>query len=689
MNFPNNMMVNVLTEALGWTLLHSLWQGLIVVVALAIFLTLMKGRSPESRYFLSLLALGVLFTWIVATFLTQYGNFYNQQISMEYEETWAADFSEEMYIEMAEISSADYQLWEFSQRMRPYMPWISVIWAAGFMFFTLRWAGGLYHVHQLRSNGVRPVEYDWKLKVNKLAEKVGLNRSITLYESFRVSVPMVIGHLKPVILLPVGMLNGISPAQLEAVIVHELAHIRRNDFLINMLISMVESLLFYHPAYWWISSQIQTEREHCCDDLAVKYCGDPLSYARVLADLEENRLSNLRLAMGLSGQKKYLLRRIRRIVVPEATEAQLQGKSVFGLILVIVLTAVAGLSPQTVRPFAQNIAQELEDFPLVAAIPSVPGMIGYPEFYASIDTPPPAVAPPAEPEGGWGEMPEMPEMPEFPEFPEFPENFFSSELPDSAAMKAFRESMLEFQEQQEEWSQEVGEYWREYAEKLSMQARFYADVSREQSLANALEMLEHEKMLGSKEHREAFEEARRQLAESRNQLHEEDFQRKEEEILRRHEEALEREMEALERAREMQEHQREMQELSRERMREMEERIRQEHHDRIQEQQEHMREQQQHMREQQEHVREQMREVEEQVRAERERYKGMSSNLKSELLRDGLILSADEKVKIRVQDGELKINGKKLSGDQNRKYRAILRKFGFDADEDGSLQFDF
>lgn len=683
-------MANILTEALGWTLLHSLWQGLVVMTALGILLTLMKGRSPESRYYLSLLSLGAMFAWIVATFFAQYDTISSQYLFAGYAEMWPEDFSEEIFVESAVSPAISFSLWSFSEKIRPFMPWISVIWAAGFMFFTLRWAGGLYHIHQLRSNGIRPVAYDWQLKVNKLSEKLGLTKSITLYESFRVSVPIVIGHLKPVILLPVGMLNGISPAQLEAVIVHELAHIRRNDFAVNLMISLVESMLFYHPAYWWISSHIQAEREHCCDDLAVKYCGDPISYAKVLADLEESRLENMRLAMQLGGQKKYLLRRIRRIVVPEASEPQIQGKSVFGLALVITMTAIAWLSPQTGRTIGTNFVGEIEyDFPIVSSIPSVPGMIGYPEFYAAIDTPPPGTEPMDEPAGGWGEMPEMPEMPEFPEFPEFPENFYSSELPDSAAMAEFRMSMQHFQEEQKEWGRQIGEYWREYAEQLSAQTNVYANAETSRRMEHALERLAQAEIYGKEEQIRALEEAQERLAEARERLREgdtnfpemqaeRDLQRREEDIIRRHEEAKARELAALERAREMQErqldmhqHQLEIQQQNRERMREVQERIQREQEIRMKEQ------------------KERMKEMEVKMKAMKERHNSMEKELKSELRRDGLVSSDDQRVKIKISEDSFKINGQKLTEDQERKYRHILKKYGFNGGGGDSFQFDF
>ncbi|MEZ4826816.1 MAG: M56 family metallopeptidase [Bacteroidia bacterium] len=694
MYLANPIFTQILTEALGWTLLHSLWQGLVVMAALGILLSMMKYRTPESRYSLSLLALATMMTWMAGTFVSQYRSLYDRYIFYGYEEEVVVYENEFEAIELIEPAGG-FHLGTITGTIRPFMPWVSVLWAAGFLFFTLRWAGGLYYVHRLRTRGVRAVSYDWQLKINKLADRLGLSRGVTLYESFRISVPMVIGHLKPVILVPAGMLNGISPAQLEAIIVHELAHIRRNDFLINLLISAAEAVLFYHPAYWWIAAHIQEEREHCCDDMVIKYCGDPLSYAKVLADLEENRLENLRFAMRLTDNKKHLLRRIKRILVPEAGEMQLQGKSVFGLVLVICLTTVAWLMPQTAKTFTPHAYVMGEDeYPLMAGIPAIPGMIGYPEYYSVIDTPPPGDV---NFEGGWGEMPEMPEMPEF---PEFPENFFNSDLPDSTAMADFRRSMQQYQEEQREWSEQVGEYWRDYAQQLSEHSRQYADLAREKQLAEAMEMMAKADLAGNDAYREAMEEARQKLEEARDRLRddfneewddrkEEEFQRRIEDAARRHEEALEREMAALERTREIARNQRDIQrrhvDMEREKMlqiREMQERIRAEQEQRMVEQQEKM-------QEVEEKMREKMREAEHKMHAEMERHQSMQRELRGMMLEDGLINSEDEKVKIRITDDAFKVNGKKLDDDQERKYRRILRRWGFDAGESGTIQFDF
>ena len=180
----------------------------------------------------------------------------------------------------------------------------------------------------------------WQMAVVRLSRRLHIAAPVKLLESTLVDVPTVIGWLKPVMLLPASALAGLAPAQLEAIFAHELAHVRRHDYLVNLLQTVVETLLFYHPAVWWLSARIRTERENCCDDLAVALCGDPVAYARALADLEELRGTGGRLAMAANGAS--LVHRISRLLgAPSHTErtpAWLAG----GLALVLLSGIAAG-----------------------------------------------------------------------------------------------------------------------------------------------------------------------------------------------------------------------------------------------------------------------------------------------------------------------------------------------------------
>ena len=165
------------------------------------------------------------------------------------------------------------------------MPW----WLAGVLGLNLWQLGCWLAARRLRTVGAIPAGADWQERLRALGDKLGLARSVTLLESRRVYSPAVLGCLRPVALVPLGWLASCPAEQVELILLHELAHLRRRDDLIHLLRRFVESLFFYHPAAWWISSVIAEEREHCCDDLAVAVSGEPLGYARALAELEAMR----------------------------------------------------------------------------------------------------------------------------------------------------------------------------------------------------------------------------------------------------------------------------------------------------------------------------------------------------------------------------------------------------------------
>ncbi len=169
------------------------------------------------------------------------------------------------------------------------LPGVLAAWLTGTTLLLCRLNIGLIVARRMKSIATIPVAIELQALWNDLLHRLGIIRTVTLVNSTLVQVPTVIGWRHPAVLLPVGCLTGLSTIQLEAIFVHELAHIRRHDYLVSVFQSIVEAVLFYHPAVWWVSNQIRREREDCCDDLAVKVSGDPLAYAKALSLLEEHR----------------------------------------------------------------------------------------------------------------------------------------------------------------------------------------------------------------------------------------------------------------------------------------------------------------------------------------------------------------------------------------------------------------
>jgi beta-lactamase regulating signal transducer with metallopeptidase domain len=189
---------------------------------------------------------------------------------------------------------------------------LTICWLIGVFLLSLRLLIGLNQTRKISNQDRQPVAEYWQVMLKGLAQQLNIAKPVAIFQSAMVEVPTVIGWLTPIILLPPSALIGLTPGQLELILVHELAHIRRYDYFVNLLQTVIETLLFYHPAVWWVSHQIRLEREQACDDLVLEICGHPLVYARALTKLERLRQANPKLAMTANGGS--LMKRINRIL---------------------------------------------------------------------------------------------------------------------------------------------------------------------------------------------------------------------------------------------------------------------------------------------------------------------------------------------------------------------------------------
>jgi GWxTD domain-containing protein len=229
-----------------------------------------------------------------------------------------------------------------------YLPWLAPFWIAGVMFFHLRGVASWLFARRLGRKGVCAATASWQALLDRLAARVRVSRPVTLLESCLAEVPVVIGYVRPVILMPVGLLAGLPAGQVESILLHELAHIRRHDYLVNLLQIVVESLVFYHPAVWWISGVIRSERENCCDDVVVATQGDAFAYAAALTALEQNRGAVREAVLAATGGS--LVKRVRRLLVqPEGPRATLTPV-LSAAILIITAAAVLAAWQSTPPP---------------------------------------------------------------------------------------------------------------------------------------------------------------------------------------------------------------------------------------------------------------------------------------------------------------------------------------------------
>ncbi len=370
-----------MVESVGWVLVHFVWQGTAIALVLAALLALTSTAQATLRYALSCAALTVMLMATVATAVTVITSAEPTMAKQPSADDAAATSplrasSDEVAATTSSALQTVGKTFNAQQTPSPgssavraivvvAMPWVVAIWAVGVLFLSVRLVGGWWRTLVLRRVGIAPVP-EWCLtQLANLSSRLGITRPVTMVASLRVAVPIVLGHLKPVIVLPAAVVAGMNASQLEAIVAHELAHVRRHDYLVNLAQTVVETLLFYHPAVWWVSRQVRETREHCCDDLAVTICGSRAGYVHALLGLEELRSDDLRtsagaLALGATGGS--LLSRARRLLLQ--TEAQpgspLLAAGVIALTVVAVAGASASFAPEELAVREAPVLEEVE-----------------------------------------------------------------------------------------------------------------------------------------------------------------------------------------------------------------------------------------------------------------------------------------------------------------------------------------
>jgi beta-lactamase regulating signal transducer with metallopeptidase domain len=311
------MLDTPLIQSIGWALIHFVWQGTVIGIASALALRALAGARPTVRYAVACFSLASMLTVPVIAVLTDR----------------AGDPLTRAAVAAASVNVVP------PVPLDRLLPSAVIVWLAGVLLLSVRLVVAYLGVERLK-RATRTVDATVVGRVKLLAHRFGIDRSVRVFESTLVRVPTVVGCLRPVILLPASVIAGLDPAYLDAVLAHELAHVRRHDYLVNVLQSLVETLLFYHPAVWWCSRQIRIEREHCCDDMVVEAGGNRVAYAAALAQLEELRGLQPMLSLNASGGR--LLDRIRRLLgespMKERRSTMWTIAAALALVTAIVLT---------------------------------------------------------------------------------------------------------------------------------------------------------------------------------------------------------------------------------------------------------------------------------------------------------------------------------------------------------------
>lgn len=325
MNLLDTLSTSQAIQTFGWILLHSLWQGIVLAVFLKAALNLPKKVSANTRYLIACLTLVLMLLLPVATALRGNAEKYDvdsRETAFQFtkpNEKLLMPLETPARAEMSEIESS-YKLC-LRQAETRFFPWLVLLWLMGVLVSSLKLMGVWTYTQWLKQNKENLVLERWRSTLQKLCRQLQVSKTVVLLESSLVKVPTVIGWLKPVILVPSSALTGLTPQQFELILAHELAHIRRYDYLINLFQIIIETVLFYHPAVWWVSTQILNERENACDDLAVSVGGDAVTYADALVAMERLRKVNPSFAMAADGGS--LSNRIHRLLGVEMPDSKL------------------------------------------------------------------------------------------------------------------------------------------------------------------------------------------------------------------------------------------------------------------------------------------------------------------------------------------------------------------------------
>jgi beta-lactamase regulating signal transducer with metallopeptidase domain/beta-lactamase class D len=317
---------SVLVQQIGWSLIHSVWQDALIALGLMAILKLLSHAKPQSRYFIACVALAAM---IILPAVTTYVLHTRQTASLDIvvDDDSAVAVSVDSRLQNIRaignerivgtqkidwINQTITEAGNTSERVEKFLPWLILSWMVGVVIYAIKLGGSLFCAANLRRLTVTPSNPKLEDMVNELTSRLSIKRKIKICESSLINVPMTTGWLYPLILIPPSSLLGLTPFQLQMIIAHELIHIKRFDFLINFLQSVVEILLFFHPAAIWTSKKIREEREYVCDDLTLALCKDSVGYARALTKVArfQRQAEQLAVAATSGGELKDRIYRL-------------------------------------------------------------------------------------------------------------------------------------------------------------------------------------------------------------------------------------------------------------------------------------------------------------------------------------------------------------------------------------------
>lgn len=315
-----------LIQALGWTVVHSLWQGSIIAWVLYLWLSNSKATN-NIRYVGSLYAMLSMVLASAITFLYYFGPDTGQD---------TATLTQSINISLSEtLDQAASPGGSISLELLPY---VTNIWIIGCLLFSLKIIVAGVYTSFLKRQSYTIEDPVLNEILHRLLSKINVQRPVSIASSLLVKSPVMIGHFKPVILLPIALLNQLTLEEVESILAHEIAHIQRNDYLVNILQLVTEVIYYYHPAIYYISEQVRAEREHCCDEVAIAHSQSSTDYAKLLVKLQELQIKAMpSLAMNITQPNQVFMNRIKRLLKLPATTKQHKSKPIFIILIALML----------------------------------------------------------------------------------------------------------------------------------------------------------------------------------------------------------------------------------------------------------------------------------------------------------------------------------------------------------------
>lgn len=289
-----------IVASVGWTLVHFLWQGALIGCATAVLLMVLRNSQPQTRYLVACSGLFLCLAWPAT------------ELALRLLEG-SGSGGDAMVLFAAGLVAGSPIDAGWGALLADQLVWIVGTWAVCACAMALRMVAGLLWIGRAAAH--ERIDPAWQARTERLAAQFGVTRAVRLRVVERLGSPVTAGWWRPVVLLPASLVSGMPAHLLEALLAHEMAHIKRHDYLVNLGQNVVETLLFYHPAVWWISGRIRVEREQIADDFAARQLGEPRRLALALSELEKLQFSTHHLAQAANGGD--LMSRIKRLIRPD------------------------------------------------------------------------------------------------------------------------------------------------------------------------------------------------------------------------------------------------------------------------------------------------------------------------------------------------------------------------------------